>query len=214
MTDPTPNRPTTPPSGLSVADLTVRQLLAIDAFHLARARESKASLPRSREDRLDLARWLEVQERQRAALIAHTDTVLRGEIGIMVVRGPRRVVLAHRNDWFRHKLRGALVERELHVVACVDNAPDAVGIVIAEQPDLLFIEDTLPMMTGQQVISDVQRFAPATLIAVQVYGPESVGSILDAGAAHVVTRQVPPTDVADAIDRLTQPRPQGQEPPA
>jgi CheY-like chemotaxis protein len=62
----------------------------------------------------------------------------------------------------------------------VDNGADAVGVVAAEQPDLLLVEDRLPMVSGEQVIAGVRTFSPNTLIAAQVAYSDRVGALLDA----------------------------------
>jgi DNA-binding NarL/FixJ family response regulator len=109
------------------------------------------------------------------------------------------VVLAHRSQWFLAKVTSALEAAGLTVVARLSNGADAVGVAVAEQPDLLPVEDNLCIVTGEEVVREVRRFSPHTAVAAQVPYGDSVGRLLDAGAVSVFTRQVPPADVAHAL---------------
>ena len=189
----------------SELDLAAQQLQAITRFNDARrmAEGAAAAVARSREMRMDVARSLEVLRREHDAVVrrAHeqlrvTGSMLRGTPG-------RRVVIAHRNDWYVGKVTAALQDRGLLVVARVDNGADAVGIAVAEQPDLLLVEDTLAMLPGEQVVRDVRSYCPQTLIAAQVSHGDRVGALLQAGAGAVFTRQVPPAEaVTGMLDLL------------
>lgn len=84
----------------------------------------------------------------------------------------------------------------MHVVAGTDNGADAVGLTVAEQPDLVLVEDTLSMLTGVEVIREVRRFSAETVVVAQAAHGDRVGQLLDAGASAVFTRRTPPADVA------------------
>ncbi len=111
-------------------------------------------------------------------------------------------MLAHRNTWFLDKLSAALKAGGLRVVAGVCNGADAVGLAIAEQPDLIFIEDSLEMVPGEDAIREIRKFAPNSLVTAQVGYHERVDQLLDAGATTVFTRHVPPGDVAAVLLKL------------
>ena len=68
-------------------------------------------------------------------------------------------------SWFLAKVTCALADHGVQVVASTDNGADAVGTIVAEQPDLVLIEDTLSMLAAVQVIREVRRFSPETVIA-------------------------------------------------
>lgn len=87
-------------------------------------------------------------------------------------------------------------------MAQTDNGADAVGLVVAEQPDLVLVEDTLAMLPGLEVIREVRRFSPDTVVVAQAAYGDRVGQLLDAGATTVITRSVPPHDVAQSVLRL------------
>ena len=205
---------TAPPAGApdasarrcrSELDLAAAQLQAITRFNTARrtAEQGAAAVARSRELRMDAARSLEVLRREHDAVVARAHEQLR-VTGSLLQRasGERRVVIAHRSEWFVGKLAHALHDRGVRVVAQVDNGADAVGIAVAEQPDLVVVEDTLAMVPGEQVVRDVRAYCPQTLVAAQVAYGDRVGALLQAGAATVFTRQVPPLDAVRSMLEL------------
>jgi hypothetical protein len=185
----------------SELDLAAQQLRAINQFNDARrmAQAPAAGLTRSREMRMDVTRSLEVLRREHVAVVRRAHEQLRVTGALLRGTPGRRVVIAHRNEWFVGKVAAALQDRGLVVVACVDNGADAVGIAVAEQPDLLLVEDTLAMVPGEQVLRDVRCYCPDTLVGAQVAHGDRVGAFLEAGAAAVFTRQVPPDAAARSL---------------
>ena len=183
------------------ADLAAQQLQAIGRFNDARrmAEQAAAAAARSREMRMDLARSLEVLRREHDAVVRRAHEQLRLSGALLRAAPERRVVIAHRNEWYVGKLSAALQEHGVLVVAQVDNGADAVGIAVAEQPDLVLVEDTLAMVPGEQVVRDVLGYCPSTMVAAQVAHGDRVDSFLDAGAAAVFIRSVPPVDAARGI---------------
>ena len=185
----------------SEVDLLAEQLLAIDRFVAARpARSADVTAGGlSREQRLDLARQQNVLRRERDALIAQAQRQREACGAPLRLLAPRRVMIAHRNQWFAGKLTQSLEARGVRVVGCLDNGADAVGAVVAEQPDAALVEDRLEMVAGEQVIQDLRMFCAQTIVMAQVAYGDRVGALLDAGAASVFTRNVPPDDVAQKI---------------
>lgn len=177
------------------------QLRAIDAWN-ARRRTAEMSAAAaqtaemSREMRLDAARRLDVVRRQQQALIERTAQQMRDSAHVLRSQVQPRAVIVHRNEWFKSKVADGLRTGGVSVVADLDNGADAIGVAVAEQPDLLLTEDKLPMMSGEDVLREVLRFSPATLTAVQASNDWELGPLLDAGARAAFTRRVPPADVA------------------
>jgi len=188
-------------------DLTAQQLQAITRFNDARrmAEAAAAAVARSREMRMDVSRSLEVLRREHDAVVARAHAQLRVTGELLRGTPERRVVIAHRNEWYVGKVANALHDRGLLVVAQVDNGADAIGIAVAEQPDLLLVEDTLAMVPGETVVRDVRRYCPDTFVAAQVAHADRVGAFLEAGAAAVFTRRVPPADAARSLLDLLAP---------
>ncbi len=73
------------------------------------------------------------------------------------------------------------------------------GLAIAEQPDLILVEDSLEMVPGEDAVRRSRNFAPSSLVTAQVGNDDRVGQLLDAGATTAFTRHVPPGDVAAAL---------------
>lgn len=154
--------------------------------------------PAGREAALDVSRRRKVVERQLQAMRDH----LNGQSDGPVLRTCPTAVLAHRNEWFTGRVAAALTAAGVRVVAEVSNGADAVGVCAAEQPDLLLLEDQLPMLPGPAAVLAVLEFSPGTRVVAQVGYPERIGDLLDAGAAAAFARQVPPADVAAALVAL------------
>jgi hypothetical protein len=197
-------RPTTARRPHEQSDLALaqRQLRAIEAFNRARAarERAEADAARTRELRLDAARHLEVLQRQHQALVGRTDRQLRESGQVLMLAAPARAVLAHRSAWFGDKVAALLADRQVRVVERVDNGADAVGIVVAEQPDLLLVEDGLLMVPGEQVVREARHYSEGTVIVAQASSADRLEALRDAGADVVVTRRATPAEV---VGRLT-----------
>ena len=183
------------------------QVLAIDAWHAARRAEQAAEAAsavaqRSREMQLDLARRMDVVRRQHAAMVARTEEHLRSSAHLLAARQPARALVVHRDTWFVDRVCRSLRERGIEVVVELDNGADAVGVVVAEQPDLLLVQDRLPMLGGAQVLRQALPFAPRTVAVGHVDSDAAVSELLEAGARAAYTRRVPPVDVAQALSDL------------
>ena len=184
-------------------DLAMLQVAAIERFNdYRREAQAAADAASSREARMDANRLRDVLRRQHEALVAHCDEQLATATRPALSLADRRVVIAHRNEWFTGKVAATLTEQGLRVVATTANGADAVGVAVAEQPDLLLVEDALPMTTGVQVVRQVRRFSPQTLVAAQVGYGDGMPALLDAGAAAVFVRSVPPADIAARLLEL------------
>ncbi|CAA9363803.1 MAG: hypothetical protein AVDCRST_MAG16-3301 [uncultured Frankineae bacterium] len=192
--------------GRSDLDLARQQLEAIDRWHEARRGTQSAAdrAAASREARMDLARRLDVIRAEHRAIVARTEAHLRVSAELLHRVSPRRAILVHRNAWFVDKVRADLQRQSIEVVASLTNGAEAVGAVVAEQPDLLLVEDSLPMMSGEDVVREVRAFAPYTRIGAQVAYDNRIAAMLDAGAHSAYTRRVPPTDVARGLASLLQ----------
>jgi CheY-like chemotaxis protein len=176
------------------------QLTGIDAWHRTRRElESQAVEAGSREMRLDRSRRLDVVRRQHQALVEATERQLR-QTGDALRSAPApRAVIVHRNDWFKDKVVTGLRAGGVELVGELSNGADAVGVVVAEQPDVLLLEDRLPMLGGLDVLREVRRLSPRTLVTVQVVDDRDIGPFLEAGASTAFTRRTSPADVALAL---------------
>ena len=184
------------------ATLLCDQVQAIDAWNAARRSAEAtavAAARNSREQRLSSARRLDALRRQQRALLDRTEQHMRDSAHPLQVHMAPRAVLAHRSAWFRSELTRELRAGGVCVVAALENGADAIGSTIAEQPDLLLVEDRLLMVSGADVIRSVSPFARGTIAAAQAGAEWELGALLDAGACAVFSRRLPPAEVAQDL---------------
>lgn len=180
------------------SQLLARQIEAIDAWNTARAQREQllTSHAFSRDEQLDASRRLDVLHRVHEALHGRADLALAAEATPMLVAGPVTAVLAHRHPWTRDRLAEALHDYGVEILICTDNGADALGTVVAEQPDVLFTGERLAMMGGSELLADAALFAPFTLLAVQGANVAAERHLREAEAQLVFSFGQPVTDVA------------------
>ena len=185
----------------SDVEVAAQQLRAIDAFNRARhmREQAAAAAARSREMRLDAARSMEVLRRQHAAVVKRSHEHLEASGQLLRTTAERRAVLAHRNDWLVGSLTRTLESHGVRVAAGTDNGAVAVGLVVAEQPDLGLVDYTLAMVAGVEVVCEVRRFSPDTVVAAQAADGYRVVQLLDAGATTVFPCHISPADMAQSL---------------
>jgi CheY-like chemotaxis protein len=179
----------------SDADLLTAQLHALDEWHRRMASSAPGVPGQSREARLDEARRLDVAESERAALHAWADRGLREASPFGRGQAPR-AVLAHRNDWLRDKLGAALLDRGLEVVASTSDGAMAAAAIVLEQPDLVFVEDLLPILSGVELVRRARALAPAAVVGAHALGQSGMAPLLEAGARATFSRRIPPAEIA------------------
>ena len=195
---------TPPPDRPIEAELTGRQRDAVETWNRARlvAEEAAQSRTTSREMRMDVTRRLEVLREQHRAMVERTRKHVDASTQLLAGQAERRAVLVHRNEWFCRKLTVELARRGIAVVETLENGAQGVGVVVAEQPDLLVVEDTLPMVPGEEVVRDTRHFSPSTLVVAQVANDDRIASLIDAGAHAAFTRRIPPADLVRGVADL------------
>lgn len=207
----TQNRVAVPHAGTAIppvpprteVDVLLDQLRGIVAWTSSHPPAALAPVAgESREARLSQARYRDVVERQRQGLIDWTTHQLRTSAHLLRSTAAARVVVVHRSQWFKGKVTTALEAHGISVVADLENGAEAIGVVTAEQPDVLLVEGKLPMASGLDVTRAARRFAPSTVVLAQVESEADIVPILDAGARTAYTRRVPPADVAADLVRL------------
>ncbi|MCU1601342.1 MAG: hypothetical protein JWO22_2051 [Frankiales bacterium] len=107
-----------------------------------------------------------------------------------------RVVVAHRFDWFSDKVAASLRELGLVVTSRLNDGAEALGAAIAEQPDLLVLQDVMVRLPSETVLTEVRRFAPRTVVAVQAEGADRARELRARGAHAPFARNLAPADVA------------------
>lgn len=181
----------------NAADRVIRQVRAIESFTAARRDRERALLtgPLTRDQRMDVDRELDALRR--------THDTIRGRCaagladGLDPFRSGTTAVIAHRHAWFSEKVAASLVGCGVTVLLCTDNGAEAIGAVVADQPDLLLVGERLAMRSGPAVLAEAVACAPATLRGLHVGGQERPD--LARGADAVFPRHYPPGVVADAL---------------
>lgn len=178
-----------------------RQLTALDAWNEGRRQpdRGRTSESMSRAERLVAHRKAAAFERAHAAVLARADAALDRDPAPMPSSAALRAVIAHRHPWMADRLSTALAAKDVLVLACSGNGAEALGIVVAEQPDLLVAGDVLAMMSSAELLAKTKRYAPCTARAAHVADSAGVGAALEAGAQSVFVRQMPPDDVAASL---------------
>jgi CheY-like chemotaxis protein len=184
------------------ADRILRQVTAIDAWIAARRKLEHAWRPPrvNGDDRMDVDPQLEVLRRTHDVIRGRCARELEGDVGPMRSPGLTAVV-AHRDTWFVDKVALLLEDRGVTVLACTDNGAEALGVVVAEQPDVLLLSARLAMMPGRLLLTETHLFAPGTLRAVQASDQQQEDQ-LRATSEAVFLRHHPPSVVADALVAL------------
>jgi CheY-like chemotaxis protein len=179
----------------SDADLVVAQLRALDQWHRLFGSDLTVVPGQTRESRLDGARQRDVVERERRALQAWAEAGLRDAYPF-ARGGTPRAVIAHRSEWVREKVAESFRAADLEVIAAVDDGAEATAAIVLEQPDLVFVEDLLPSLSGIEVIARTRLLAPDAMIGAHALGQTGMPPLLDAGARAIFSRRIPPAEIA------------------
>lgn len=188
------------------AERTLRQVQGIDAWNAdRRVREDLHPAGcDSRDYRQDASRRLDILRRTHQAFVSRTAKGLAASGEDLTRSRALTVIIAHRHARFVQNVTAALMAHGVTVLVSTDNGPDALGAVVAEQPDVVLVGDQLAMMTGDDLLAETRLFAPLTVRAVQVNGQQQP----DVRAAEVDALFLPhhpPGDVADTIVALCRP---------
>jgi CheY-like chemotaxis protein len=196
------SRDRTPPWPLrSELELVSDQVRGIDAWSRAeQLRERTAeSVSVTREMRLDASRRLMARKSEQAAVLARAAEQLERSARLLDRSSRPRALVVHRNAWLRQRVAEELHDQGLDVLEQLEDGAAAVGALVVDQPDVLLVEDRLPTLTGLQVLEQARRYAPRTVVGVQLLDGSDVDRYLDAGARAVFTRRIPPREVADRL---------------
>jgi hypothetical protein len=188
-------------TGRSQLDLMTAQVRAVDAWARTSRlnRDAAQVINASRERRLDLSHRMEARRREQAALIARVDLQLHASGQPLAARGPVRAVLGHRNEWLSGKVASRLERHGIVIVGVFGDGADAVGTIVAEQPELVFLQDRLPSLAGSELVLRVREFSPLSVVGAHVEDSRSIPPLAEVGAHAVFTRRTPPDDIADQL---------------
>lgn len=144
----------------------------------------------------------DVLARVQKALQEHTRSSLLSTGWPMPASPPVTAVIADGDDWFAARLSEQLAAREVTVVAVTNDGEEALGVLIAEQPDLLVAADSLSMLAGAELLGQAAVFAPSTLRAAHVSRCAGGPAVLDAGPHASFPLGTAPHHVVEALSAL------------
>ena len=192
----------------SELQLLTDQLGGLAAWHAALAYEDSAGgAALTREMHLDLARRVHARSRERRALEERAAEQLEQSARVREAHVRPRAILVHRDGWLRGRVALALQEHGIWVVGSFEDGADGAGALVVEQPEILFVEDRLPTLTGLQVLERARDFAPASVTGVQLVDVTEAPRYRAAGAAAAFSRRLRPAEIADElVGALARPR--------
>jgi len=90
------------------------------------------------------------------------------------------------------------------VVAMAENGLEAIAAVKAHRPGLLFLDISMPLASGAEILHDVRRWSPDTRIAVftGVTSPGLLAGIVEAGADGLFSKANPVRAMTDKLPLL------------
>lgn len=189
---------------LSAANRIVRQAGAIDAWLTARRQREQTlqSSPLNRDERLDAAREIDALRRTHEAIKERCSRDLDADLDALRCLGVTAVV-AHRQKWFVDKLALLLGGHGVTVLVGTDNGAEALGAVVAEQPDIVLVGSSLAMMHGWALLAQSRLYAPGALLVAQACDAQEAAQ-MRAAADSVFLRHHPPAVVAESLAALHQ----------
>jgi chemotaxis response regulator CheB len=182
------------------AELLQSQMEAIDAWNRVRAIREEAArvVAESRDLREDVQRRMEALRASHDAVMHRSRMILEGTAS----GGSVRAVVAHRGPTFRAAFIEQLEDHGIVPIATPLNGAEALGAVVAEQPDLLVVESRTALVSGVELVNEVYLFAPRTVVAAQGDDEEELERLLDAGAHLTFHRSTPVDSVVRQICAL------------
>jgi len=192
-------------------ELILDQVHAIEAWVQDPAGNQPACAPKGGrvrlEMRLDLAGELAARRATHAAVLARAELQLRQTGDPMWADSSCRAVLAHRDVWWRERVADYLRALGVQVIAKAGDGADVVGVLVVEQPDLIVVQDLLPLLPGLQVVRQARRYAPTSLIAAHLLDSRQAQPFLTAGADVAFSRLDRPSEIAEQLVALLCDRP-------
>lgn len=171
-----------------------RRVRALDAWNSYRLdREHHLIGKQLSRDAQMLARFELVSlEQTHAAVLDHVRRVTT-----LSLEPSPTVVIAHRSQWFAARVRQSLEGEGLIVVECTHNGAEALGAVIAEQPDYVLVSDRLVMMPAERLLAETSRYSPHTEHV--VHAEEGAAAPFRNAGCLVLGPRHSPSEVTEAL---------------
>jgi len=118
--------------------------------------------------------------------------------------GKPNAIIVDDNSSIRLLLKGVLTELGLNIVAQAANGEEAIRTAKTHQPDIIFLDVNMPILTGLEALPKIREASPATAV-VMVTGDTSRGLVQQAaglGARGYIVKPVRPAYVEAFLKKL------------
>lgn len=176
------------------------EVLTLQERARVRWERDRDGLPRdvaSREDELVRDRLVDALTREDEAIKRWCEQARDGR---------PTALLVHRHAWLRDRVRPALEARGWQVLDVGDQGAEAIGALVALQPEVLLTSDRVAGASGTELVARGRELSPSTVVVVQVDQDVRAGSLAEAGADLVLSHRSTWLELVEAVDALA-PRP-------
>ncbi|WP_288355473.1 response regulator transcription factor [uncultured Cycloclasticus sp.] len=92
------------------------------------------------------------------------------------------------------------------VAALAENGLEALAAVKAHQPDLIFLDISMPLVSGAEIIHDIRRWSPDSRIVVftGINAPGLLASIVESGVEGLFSKGSPVDQMRDKLPLILQ----------
>lgn len=148
---------------------------------------------------------LQVTETRKQAERANKATAAPAVAGLSTARwGRRKAIIVDDNSSIRVLLKGVLSELGLNIVAQAANGEEAIRAAKTHQPDVLFLDVNMPILSGLEALPKIREASPETAV-VMVTGDTSRQLVQQAaglGARGYIVKPVRPAYVETFLKKL------------
>ena len=117
------------------------------------------------------------------------------------------VVIADDHDLIRHALTAVLTQAsrqhgiDYQLVGTAANGLQAISIVKQEKPDILYLDLSMPLASGAEVLNDIRRYSPSTKVIVLtgISTPGLLATAMEMGCEGLMSKSTSPQDLADKL---------------
>jgi DNA-binding NarL/FixJ family response regulator len=97
-------------------------------------------------------------------------------------------------------------EHAYTLAAVAENGIETIAAIKAHRPDLLFLDISMPLATGAEIIHDIRRWSPDTRIVVftGITSPGLLAGVMEAGVDGLFSKSVPVSDMLDKLPLILQ----------
>jgi DNA-binding NarL/FixJ family response regulator len=119
---------------------------------------------------------------------------------------PLRVIVAHHDASVRQQIRQALdATPDLELIATARDGPEAWSSALELRPDVLVLDDRLPIVDGRSVLTRLRTEAPDIRVVMYVESSTACRDAVELGACGCVRKGAPLDDLFTTI-RASGPR--------